>query len=429
MERRKVLLGATIVALLVMFVVDGVKMHRKTMRPKANDFELLWEGGRRVCAGEDVYSVIGAGYVYPPPAYLVFAPFGALPVPAAAILWHLVKGALLAGVALALWRMLGEAGLAAREGALALTALGVARALDSELQLGQCNVMVLAMLAAAGWAALRGRDHALGVLVAAATLFKVSPGLFAVHVGWTRRWRAVAGGVAGTLVLGVVLPALVFGPGEATRMYRTFLERMILPSVDGSPMDGDDGYSPGQSLVPVTQRWLSPVQSVSPGRTDDVVAVAVLDLDPETAATVGKALVLALLGVMLAFTWLARGAQRTPRRVLLEVGLVAAVMLLASPYARKAHFVTLALTFAPAAAVALEGWAAGGRQRWALVAVVVAAVVPTLTAPDVLGREAAARWTARGPFTLSALVLVAVTCWGLLRERRAASAPAPLDNS
>ncbi|MCO5166770.1 MAG: DUF2029 domain-containing protein [Planctomycetes bacterium] len=428
MDRRRALLVTTIVALLALFVVDGVKMRRKALRSeKANDFELLWEGGRRVVAGEDVYSVIGAGYVYPPPAYLVFAPFGALPVPAAAIVWHLFKGVLLAGVGVALWRMLGEAGVEQREAALAVTALGVGRALDSELQLGQCNVMVLAMLVGAGWAATRGRDVTAGLLVAAATLFKVSPGLFALYFVWKRRWRVVAGGIAGTVLFGFVLPALAFGPGEATRMYRVFLERMILPSVDGSPMDGDDGWAPGQSLVPVTQRWLSPVQAVSPGRVDDVVTVAVVDLSPEAATAVGKVLVLALLVVMLAFTWPAKDEPRRSRRALLELGLVAAVMLLASPYARKAHFVTLALAFAPAAAVALDL-----RRRWALAAVGVAALVPTLTAPDLLGKARAAEWTARGPFTLAALLLVAVSCWAIARERRAERAPEEppaLDNS
>jgi hypothetical protein len=425
MNRERALVAAALALLLVLFVNDGVRVYRKTERPESkNDFELLWEGGRRVLDGEDVYAVEGAGYVYAPPAYLVFALLGVAPLGVSVVLWHLAKTLLFALTAITLWRLLVRVGFERVAPAMALTALGVARALDSDLQLGQCNLVVCALVVAVAWAYVTRRDAAAGLLVAAAMLFKVTPGLFLVYFAWKRRWRLVAWVAVGGVLLGLLLPAAVFGPARLAEMYGVFVARMIAPSVDGEPITGRDGFAPGQSLPPVMSRWLTPTQAVSPGRVDEVVTINVVSLSPGAARAASKLVCALLIALLLAVCRPGVGDSRSSRRTLLELGLVATVMLLVSPYARKAHHVTLAMAFAPAAAYALDE-----RRRDLGVVVALAALVTGLTSPGVLGRELSQYATACGPFALAGLLLaaaaaVAVRCERARERQRPATAPA-----
>jgi hypothetical protein len=427
----RILILSTIAILLaVVFVHDGIRLYEKTLREgRPNDFEMFWEGARRTLAGGDVLSVAGWGYPYLPTFYCVMAPLGLLPLGAAAVVWHVSKAGLLALALAAVVRLLDRLRAPGAEIAAAIAVLGVARALDSDLQLGQTNVAVLALVVLSAWAWLTHRDEVAGLSAALAALYKVTPAVFLAYFVWKRGWRAAAWGAVGLALFGGILPLAVFGAGETGRLYAGFHERLVAPQLEsGSAPRMPDGSVPGQSLEPILARLLSrtPVESHVGEGAESSFTVNVASLDPFVVSRAAKALSLALVAAALLLSTPVPGEARRTRRALLELGLVAAVMLVASPYARKAHFVTLLLPFAAVASYAVET-----RSRGLIAAVVLAALLPGLSAPDLLGRELSERATAFGSFGAAAMVLAGASAVAIRRERaaeRAArEAPAPRD--
>ncbi len=424
MRLRTAVIVLLAVAGAVMFAVDGAKVYEKTLRPGLNDFEMFWEGARRTLSGGDVLAVEGWGYPYLPTFYAVMAPLGLLPLGAAAIAWHAAKAALLGAVFAGLWKLLDRAGFQAQTPlASVVAAVGMARSLDSDLQLGQSNVVVLALMAAAIYALLTHRDELAGLAAALAALYKVTPGLLLVHLAWKRSWRAAAWSGIGLALFGALLPAAALGPGETRRIYEHFYEKLVRPQLEGDHAREAEGFMPGQSLAPVLHRWLTPIAAVIPDRgreaSGEPIRINVVSLDERTAGRIARALQIALVLGML---WLTRPlgdeVRRAPR-ALLEAGLVVAVMLLASPYARKAHFVSLAIPLATCAAYALRH---REKSPALLVLVLVAALLPAVAAPDILGRDLANRVNAYGTFTAAALLLAIVSAVAIGRERRAEKA-------
>jgi hypothetical protein len=117
---------------------------------------------------------------------------------------------------------------------------------------------------------------------------------------------------------------------------------------------------------------------------------------------------------MLAATLFALGLARPGNgaRWLLEVGAVAAAMVLIAPLSRKAHFVVLLLPIAVGVARAVVE-----RSAAAVAWVLPPAAVFVLTSPGVIGREAAAIALAWGAYTAAALWLWAGALVAAWRER------------
>ncbi|HEY9505010.1 MAG TPA: hypothetical protein VIQ27_03480 [Gemmatimonadales bacterium] len=66
--------------------------------PSTSDFEPVWSGARALISGRDPYAVVPTGgtrypLYYPLPAVILGLPFGALPFPAARVLWAGLSGA------------------------------------------------------------------------------------------------------------------------------------------------------------------------------------------------------------------------------------------------------------------------------------------------------------------------------------------------
>jgi hypothetical protein len=163
---------------------------------------------------------------------------------------------------------------------------------------------------------------------------------------------------------------------------------------------GDDGYVPGQSLRPISYRFLTDSVAYSHGDSD--IRVNIASLSAGAAEVVYKAAAIALLAAVVALTW-GRGDPRDRRRMAAELSLVCIAMLMAAPFTRKAHFVLLMLPMTYTySTLVLDGL--GTARRKALLAAGVACYVLTvLTTPALMGDS------------LSDL-LTALTCigWGAL---------------
>lgn len=162
------------------------------------------------------------GFVYPPPAILVFAPFAALSLPLGFALFSLfVIGALLWSVHLLLrsdlWDGVASTGVERWLPYLAALAFGPT---VMNLKGGQFNTIVLFVCCAALYALRRERPILAGVLVALGVWLKLYPGVLVllVFVIESRmRWRYLGSVVLGGL--GIPLLALPFIPFD---LYRVF---------------------------------------------------------------------------------------------------------------------------------------------------------------------------------------------------------------
>ncbi len=142
------------------------------------------------------------GYFYPPLTVQIILPFTWLPLPVAAYLWLLI----LIVAALASARFLGQTFARPYAPTLALFIVMLFSPLYWTLVAGQINGLMLAALC---WAFYRGSRHdeaGLGVGVAVGAMLKTVPLAHLAYLGWQRRWKAFAVGVAacGLLLLSAV---------------------------------------------------------------------------------------------------------------------------------------------------------------------------------------------------------------------------------
>src|SRR2546427_544595 len=217
--------------------------------------------------------------------------------------------------------------------------LFTARLFDDNLQHGQINAMLLFLSLLAF---VLFREHRLiagGCALALAASLKAVPVLLLGYLAYKRRWRELGWTVAFLVLLNLVIPIAIFGPGDVAAQWRAW--RAVAPTEMVQPV----AHHPNQALLSALKRLLT-VQGGATNPIDYAVAAW-----PTTAVVRLFWLVAALAGLGLAFAF--RGSSRDLRdpRCAGEFAVCLGAMTLVSPLAWAAHFVTLV---APAAL----GWAA-----------------------------------------------------------------------
>lgn len=174
----------------------------------SNDFKHLWIGARLLHLGESPYDerllfAMAAGhglgginpYVYLPFTGLALWPVARLPFADAAWLWFTLNHLfLLAAVgATALWATRGPRCWASGWlAALGLLVAAFTMPLTRQLTAGQLNCALALILVVILVAIERRWAWLAGLAIAFAALFKLSPGLFVLHLLWKRAWRPLA---------------------------------------------------------------------------------------------------------------------------------------------------------------------------------------------------------------------------------------------
>ncbi|MGE3164508.1 MAG: glycosyltransferase family 87 protein [Planctomycetota bacterium] len=389
-----------------------VKAVRNSAEP--TDFYVFHAAASRLLAGESVYGPDYA-YFYPPLFAYLMTPYAWVPVRAAAIWWAFLQ---VPCFYYAASRFLPEASRVgrARPWILAFSPLLVFRFIDSDVVNGNCNVVLLALLA--GMVHLLRHERAVwaGGVLAVVGAIKLSPLYLVPTLAIAGRWRAA---VAATLIFPVVFAVPFWLQSqeiersgnhlqEVLRIVLTVAERdddesraAHLPPLPPTPEELD-GYVPGQSLRPILHRWLRATDATAHDKR--TVRLNVVDLAPQTVEWIyrGGAFALAL-GVL----FLMRG---TSLRWAIATGLTA--LLLISPYSRKAHFVFLL----PALFLLLElGWTAW--RHPAKVALLVSWSLGQLSARAFLGKTWSKLAVGAGAPFFSAVVVLVGLCWIRRAER------------
>src|ERR687889_1237943 len=213
-----------LLAALVLFVVAfPTAYHYLVQWPQDQwqvDVEVYREAARSVVYGRPLYDQLTEPpqllpFTYPPFAALVALPLAALPFSAVGVLWTAAQVLATFGtVVLAFRPLLARAGAWRWPAAAALTGPVLwTLPVSDGIRFGQINAFMVLLCTAdllavrAPWTRWTG---ARGALIGVATAIKLTPGVFLVHLAWSRRWRealTVAAAAAFATVLAfVVLP-------------------------------------------------------------------------------------------------------------------------------------------------------------------------------------------------------------------------------
>ncbi|HEV7923981.1 MAG TPA: glycosyltransferase family 87 protein [Verrucomicrobiae bacterium] len=368
----------------------GVNVEQRTAlrRTPMTDLGVFTCAAGAVCSGENLYTITdwhGWHYQYPPALAILFTPM-ALPVPIGppilalgeprtesntpwgyeiashrrffglhrenarffwiVAVWYILSVALIFlsahALACALERRdLREpppAGLTERRHwwwLRTLPLLVCAGSLATDLSRGQVDVVMLAAISFGIYLAASGRELNAGFWLSLPATVKLFPALLIIYPLWRRRWRMVAGALAGTALALVVLPSVVLGPMRTIELYKNWFQVLAKPALgqgtdtsrvrELTGMAGTDN----QSLLAFIHNW----------RFHDLPR----QQRPTKAPPVERYAAYAIGGLMLLGLALVIGARRrdTPHELLIIAGLLIGLALVVNPVSHNAYFLLL----------------------------------------------------------------------------------------
>ena len=340
--------------LAVLFVAANVilitmPLARELISPTGGqkDYPLWYFVGRMVLTGGDLYQPDRFGrfaFLYPPFAALLLAPF-ALFGPLFSILCVCL-------VNMASWwssaRLSDRLSAVVGRKAWWLVALPSVISLPfifDMYDLGQPNLLLLAMMLAGMVLMQSGRSWSAGAMFAAAAALKAFPIAILPYLIWRRRWVSAVSMVLFTGAFLFLAPAPFRGFERNLADMKTWSQGMVFSSSEhGFGQRPEQNWSwKNDSLIAMTHRFVRPVNAEAEDPKAAPIYVNVLDLTYDQANLV----VLGLAGLLgLGFVVaMPADRRRTPASDAAEFAILIALMTIASPLARAYYFVWLFYPF------------------------------------------------------------------------------------
>ena len=310
---------------------------------KTKDYPLWFWAGQQVLQGRDLYPADPKAYfdfIYPPlSAVLLAIPsyFGKIPLYTTLSLLNAVA-----------WWMTGQfsnamtgSGRIPGPFLFALPGIVTVTFVFDMFDLGQPNLVLLAMMLYGFWLLQQSRPWLAGSLFALATAIKVFPVAVLPYLVWRRQWATAASMVVFLGIFLFVVPAPVRGFQHNMSELKTWYQGMVGSSSEqGFGQRGEQNWSwVNQSIIAVTHRLTRPINynqedPAKPSRTMNIV-----NLDFKTANLVVLAISLLIgLGYIAVMP---PQSRRTPRSDAEELGILFCLMTVASPLARQYYFMWL----------------------------------------------------------------------------------------
>jgi hypothetical protein len=362
---------------LLAFAVAAIVIYTARVRHEMIDFTTWRQMTVRALHAEPLYRVEDGHYQfkYLPPFAVIMAPFGLMDVEVGKALWFAVSIGLLTllmgwSVSALPDRRLPRATL------VALAMLLMAKFLAHELLLGQVNLLLGVLLLFALVSVQMKRPIAAGALVGAAVFVKPYALILVPWLLVAQGWRAAATG-AGIVIVGLFLPALIYGWSGNLQLLRAWLETVAQSTT--ANLLGNDNVS----IASMWAKWLGPGSAASVLTLATFVAVAAL----------------------VVIAWRRRRAVAAPEY--LECALLMLLIPLISP--QGWDYVLLLAT--PAVVCLVDRWRElAGIWRGGLA---IALATMCLTIFDIMGRSLYGRFMALAIVSVAALAVAA----GLVHTR------------
>ena len=359
----------------ILFLVCCIALTADVLVPeiwgsgKTKDYPLWFWAGQQVLQGTNLYPsdpTVYFEYIYPPlPAVLLALPsyFGKLPL-------YICLSALNA-VAWWMTAQLSNAmtGSGRRPGPwlYALPGFVTIFFVFDMFDLGQPNLVLLAVMLYGFWLLQHRRPWLAGGMFALATAIKVFPVAALPYLVWRRQWAAAASMVVLTGVFLFVVPAPVRGFQHNIAELKTWYQGMVgTSSAKGFGQRDEQNWSwVNQSIIAMTHRLTRAVNYNQDDPAKPPGYMNLVDLDFDTAnwivLAISAAIGFGFIAVMPA------GSRRTARSDAEELGILFCLMTVASPLARQYYFMWLFFpitvlihraAYDPRAAVRAGSWSA-----------------------------------------------------------------------
>jgi hypothetical protein len=333
----------------ILFLVCCVLLTLDVLGPeiwghgKTKDYPLWFYAGQRVLEGKDLYPgdpKVYFSFIYPPlPAVLLAIPsyFGKIPLYLCLSLMNAVA-----------WWMIGQfsnamtgSGRRPSPWLEALPALLTVSFVFDMFDLGQPNLVLLAMMLYGFWLLQHERPWMAGSMFALATAIKVFPVAVLPYLLWRRQWWTAASMLVFIGIFLFVVPAPVRGFQHNLTELNNWYQGMIGSSSEqGFGQRNEQNWSwVNQSIIAVTHRLTRPVNYNQDEPSKPPRYMNLLDLDFKTANWIVVAISLLIgLGYIAVMP---RQDRRTPRSDAEELGILFCLMTVASPLARQYYFLWL----------------------------------------------------------------------------------------
>ncbi|AWM04598.2 glycosyltransferase family 87 protein [Bradyrhizobium amphicarpaeae] len=310
---------------------------------KTKDYLLWFWAGQQVLQGEPLYPATAVEYfdfIYPPlPAIMLAIPswFGKIPL-------YVVLSIL---NAVAWWyagtfsQVMTGSGHSPGRWLEALPAVVTVPFVFDMFDLGQPNLVLLAMMLYGFWSLRHQRPWLAGFMFALAAAIKVFPIAVLPYLVWRRKWTAAAATVAFAGVLLYVVPAPIRGFERNAAELKIWYQGMVGTSSEkGFGQRDEQNWSwVNQSLIAVTHRLVRPINYNQDDPKKPPRTMNIIDVDYRTANWIVLALS-ALLGLGF-LAVMPRQARRTERSDAEELAILFCLITVASPLARQYYFMWL----------------------------------------------------------------------------------------
>lgn len=363
----------------VLFLITCVLLTADVLVPeifgngKTKDYSLWYWAGQQVLHGLPLYEArtnAALDFIYPPlPAILLAIPsfFGKIPLYLGLSILNSAAWAITSQLSNAMTgsKKIPAPWLAALPGFATITFV------FDMYDLGQPNLVLLAMMLLGFWWMQKDRPWLGGSMFALATAIKVFPVAVLPYLIWRRHWAASASMIVGTLFLLFVVPGPIRGFERNANEVKTWYSAMVGSSSEkGFGQRDEQNWSwVNQSVIAVTHRLVRPVNYFQDDPKRAPATMNVIDVDYKTA----NLIVLAVSGLIgLGFIWAIPAYRKmTPRSTAEELGILFCLMTVASPLARQYYFMWLFLPLTVLMHRAADDPRPGVRTgTWSLLAVI-----------------------------------------------------------
>ncbi len=365
---------AVIALCTVLFVVRG--------RRGMVDFEVNYEAGNRIRAGETLYRGEDGHYQfkYPPFSALLYVPVSQLPLNAAKAVWFVV----VLGSTLLVFQLSFMLARPEDRRVLLLRIvppLILAKCFLRELSLGQINALITALMLGMVLLLARGGNRpslrsegASGALWGVSTALKPYSAIFLPYWVLRRKWRALCAGIV-VLALAFLGPAFYFGFSGNLVVHREWVASLSrsTPSLFGT--------QDNVSLIALFTKWTG-----RPGLS-------------------GYLYLMSVAALALGFLWLMIRGRKVKDPMILESGLLLALIPLISPLGWDYTLLSSVLVIM----LALKHYdALPGPAR---IFLIVNSCVFGLALFDLMGRRLYADYMALSIPTVNALIFAGYAAW------------------